>query len=76
MSSDIPTWYVTFRQPDDVPGGYVRSTEAFLTEAEAKLFVEKKLAAGCDVSAGTINPHHPKRIIGPLQIEDWLDIEK
>lgn len=76
MSPYIPTWYVTFRQPGDAPGGYVRSTEAFLAEIEAKRFAEKKLAEGCDVSAGTINPHHPKRTIGPLQIEDWLNIEK
>ena len=73
-SGDI--WYVAFRQPNEAAGVYVRNSRTFRTEIEAKQFVGEQLAQGCDVSAGTINPHFPKRTIGPLQIQHWLAIGK
>lgn len=65
------TWYVTFRRPTRMS----RNSRTFRTETEAKQFARDQLAAGCDVSAGTINPHFPKRTIGPLQLQDWLSNE-
>ena len=29
------------------------------------------LAKGWSATAGTLNPHQPKRVIGASQIEDW-----
>jgi len=49
---------------------------AAATEMEAKLFARERLEEGCDVSAGTINPHQPKMTIGPLQIASWLESDK
>jgi hypothetical protein len=66
-------WYVAFRQPGDAPGVYVRNSITFLAEIDAKLFARERLAEGCDVSAGTINPYLPKRTIGLGQIVGWLE---
>jgi hypothetical protein len=68
----VDIWYVAFRQPKDTPGVYVRNSMTFRTEIDAKHFVRERLAEGCDVTAGTINPHLPKRTIGLSQISDWL----
>ena len=70
------TWYVAFRQPDDVPGIYVRNSRTFGTEIEAKKFAQERFAEGYDVIAGTINPCYPKRTVGPLQIQHWLALGK
>lgn len=64
--------YVSIRYPGDASRPYVRNASAFETEAEAKLFAAARLAEGYDVSAGTINPHQPKKMIGLEQISDWL----
>jgi hypothetical protein len=66
-------WYVAFRNPE-LPGGvYVRNTRTFRTECEAKRFASDRLAEGCDVSAGTLNPHRPKKTIGLSGVLSWLD---
>ena len=44
---------------------------AFKTEADAKTFALEILAKGWSATAGTLNPHQPKRVIGASQIEDW-----
>ena len=31
------------------------------------------LAKGLSASAGTLNPHQPKQIVPPSQIEQWAD---
>ena len=74
-SPDI--WYVAFG-PDktlksDVraTGGPVRSTRTFKTEADAKAFAREVVAKGWSATAGTLNPHQPKQVIGASQIEDW-----
>jgi hypothetical protein len=70
-----PTWYVSFeghrrgllpkkRSP--------RETRTFPTEAEAKLFARAILAEGLIVFAGTINPHAPRRLVPPGEVQDWL----
>jgi hypothetical protein len=46
--------------------------ETFQTEQEAKAFARAKLADGLNVSAGTLNPHLPKRIIASIDLLDWL----
>ena len=70
-----PTWYVTFevQQRGTLPRQRSpRETKTFATEQEAKLFARAKLDEGLAVSAGTINPHLPKRLIPSSGINAWL----
>ena len=71
--SDI--WYVTFGpdKTDAAAGSTVRSTRTFKSEIDAKLFAMQILAKGWSASAGTLNPHQPKQVVGPSQIEQWAD---
>ncbi|MGX9390470.1 hypothetical protein ACWX0K_07350 [Nitrobacteraceae bacterium UC4446_H13] len=74
MSPDI--WYVAFGpdktlKSDDRATGSIRSTRTFKTEADAKAFALEVVARGWSATAGTLNPHQPKRVIGASQIEDW-----
>jgi hypothetical protein len=48
-------------------------TETFRSEFEAKEFARKKLADNQSVSAGTLNPHQPKRVISFAQLIEWLE---
>ena len=66
------TWYVSFELP---PGkrGHARVTETFPNEFEAKKFARAKLADTLNISAGTLNPHLPKRTIAPTQMLEWLE---
>jgi hypothetical protein len=70
------TWYVAF-EPEKTSRtnatGAVRSTRTFKSEIDAKLFAMQILAKGWSASAGTLNPHQPKQIVGPSQIEHWAD---
>ena len=71
-------WYVSFGpdksvEADDHATSMVRSTRKFKTEVDAKLFAMQILAKGWSASAGTLNPHQPKQIVGPAQIERWAD---
>ena len=67
------TWYVSF-EPRKLPGkrGHSRATERFPNEFEAKKVAKAKLADTKNVSAGTLNPHLPKRTIASTQIVQWL----
>jgi len=70
------SWYVAFQKSGAAQDEYyVRATRTFLTEGEAKRFAEERLLDGCSVCAGTLNPHFPKRTIGPSEIEHWLQAE-
>lgn len=70
------SWYVTFHNPEIASGDYyIRNTQTFRTESEAKQFARARLFDGCNVSAGTLNPHFPKRTIGPSMLEGWLASE-
>jgi hypothetical protein len=51
---------------------FSRATETFRSELEAKEFAKQKLAESQNVSAGTLNPHLPKRVISSAQIIQWL----
>jgi hypothetical protein len=71
-------WYVAFGpdkavQTDDSASGAARSTRTFKSEIDAKLFAMQILTKGWSVSAGTLNPHQPKQIVGASQIERWAD---
>jgi hypothetical protein len=72
------TWYVSFGpdkavKTDDRAMSAVRSTRTFKSEVDAKLFAMQILAKGWSVSAGTLNPHQPKQVVGSSQIERWAD---
>jgi hypothetical protein len=67
------TWYVSVHLPkDQKTGHYSRRSETFTSEAEAKKFAASKIAVGTEISAGTLNPVTPKRVITPSEIEKWL----
>ena len=71
-------WYVAFEpkkplKPDDGGTRAVRSTRTFKSEIDAKLFAMQILAKGWSASAGTLNPHQPRQIVAPSQIEHWAD---
>jgi len=42
-------------------------------DAEAKEFARQKLADTQNITAGTLNPHLPKRLIPPAQLIEWLE---
>jgi hypothetical protein len=67
------TWFVSICVPhQEKTGHYSRRSRTFASESEAKQFAAARIAAGAEVSAGTLNPFAPKRIIGPSEIEGWL----
>ena len=71
-------WYVAYGpdktvKTDDSANGAVRSTRTFKSEVDAKLFAMQILAKGWSASAGTLNPHQPKQVVGASQIELWAD---
>jgi hypothetical protein len=68
------TWYVSYRprMPPLQRDYRTRMAETFPTEADAKNFARSKLAEADDIAAGTLNPHLPKRVIGPASIAEWL----
>ena len=73
MAKKSSTWYVSIHLPEaQKTGHYSRRSETFASEAEAKLFAASKIAVGTEISAGTLNPVTPKRIIKPSEIEKWL----
>ena len=68
------TWYVAFEPKELLPGqrAFIRKTETFRNEQDAKAFAKAKLTNGSTINAGTLNPYQPKRIITSVQIYDWL----
>jgi hypothetical protein len=71
-------WYVAYGRDktvktDDSVAGAVRSTRTFKSEVDAKLFAKQIVAKGWSASAGTLNPHQPKQVVGASQIESWAD---
>jgi hypothetical protein len=72
------TWYVSFESKERLLGqrAHPRVTEPFRNEQEAKAFAKTKLAAGLNVSAGTLNPHLPKRTIPSAQMLNWSSVKK
>jgi hypothetical protein len=73
VKKPLNTWYVSAYIPDEEKTGYYsRRSQSFPSEGEAKRFAAAEVEAGVEVSAGTINPVVPKRIVGPSQIRKWL----
>ena len=73
MTRKYNTWYVSIHLPESQKTGhYSRRSETFASEAEAKMFAAGKIAIGTEISAGTLNPVTPKRVIRPCEIEIWL----
>jgi hypothetical protein len=69
----LKTWYVSTRVPlPEKTVHYSRRSQTFASESAAKEFAAGKIAEGLEVSAGTLNPVSPKRVIGPSEIEQWL----
>jgi hypothetical protein len=70
----VHNWYVAFAQAEGQKcEHYIRTTKTFSSEDEAKQFARERVADGCNVSAGTLNPYRPRRTIGPAQLESWLE---
>ncbi len=70
------TWYVTFEVPRSgtlVRRRNPRLTKTFDTETEARDFAKLKFDSGLIVTAGTINPHLPRRAIPSEEIPAWLE---
>ena len=67
------TCYVSFDRPGAKRRGHPRATETFPNEREGKKFARAKLAEARKVSAGTLNPHLPKRTIASAYILEWLE---
>ena len=63
-------WYVSFQVPQRM---HSRATETFPNEFEAKKFARAKLVDTPKVSAGTLNPHLPKRTIAATEMLEWLE---
>lgn len=71
------TWYVTFEVPTDgtlLRRRHPRLTKTFETEAAAKDFARTKFTGGLIVTAGTINPHLPRKAIPSVEIPTWLEL--
>lgn len=70
------TWFVSYQPlgPSGIPSR-PRLSETFSNELEAKAFVKAHLADARNITAGTINPHLPKRVIGSAHIIEWLNEE-
>jgi hypothetical protein len=66
------TWYVSFELPRG-KRSFARATETFPNEREARKFARAKLDDTPNVTAGTLNPHLPKRTIAATQILEWLE---
>ena len=64
----VRSWYVSF-----APQGRRtrRTTQTFETENQAKVFALEMLAQGFEPSAGTMNPHTPKKTIPPSGAAYW-----
>jgi hypothetical protein len=72
-------WYVSVQSPSEwrpkssrAPSP--RKTKSFPTESEAKQFAKAMLSDGFRVTAGTLNPHQPRRrTITASEINQWIE---
>jgi hypothetical protein len=69
-------WYVAFApdkamKTDNGAPGAARSSRTFKSEIDAKLFAMQIVAKGWTATAGTLNPHQPKQVVGPSEFERW-----
>ena len=72
-------WYVSVEapskwRPKSSRAPFLRQTRGFPTEIEAKHFAKAVLSDEMKVTAGTLNPHLPKRrIIAATEIYQWVE---
>jgi hypothetical protein len=71
-------WYVSCVSPSEWHSesertSRSRKTKAFKNESEAKRFAKSMLSEGFEVTAGTLNPHLPKRVITASEIDQWVN---
>jgi hypothetical protein len=67
-------WYVSYAaKSDDGSRRYARKTRTFDSEEHAKLFAREIAAEDLRLTAGTINPHSPKRVISAFEMASWLE---
>ena len=72
-------WYVSVAGPNQwrpasSKSPNFRKTKSFPTEIEAKQFAKVMLSEGSKVTAGTLNPHVPKRrTITASEIDKWIE---
>jgi hypothetical protein len=64
-------WYVSVRDAGQPRPLYVK-THTFKSECNARQFAAARLAEGCQVIAGTLDPHEPRRSIALSEIPRWL----
>jgi len=74
VAKNVPnTWYVVISTPHREKTGHdTRRSRTFASESDAKRFAAARIEQGVELSAGTLNPVTPKRVIGPSQIDGWL----
>jgi hypothetical protein len=67
-------WYVSYTvKSGRGPRRHTRRTRTFDTEEHAKLFVRELAAGHQRITAGTINPHSPKKVIAAAELAAWLE---
>jgi hypothetical protein len=67
-------WYVSYTvKSNDGVRRYARKTRTFATEELAKQFAKEMIDGNLCPSAGTINPHLPKRTISAAAMAAWLE---
>ena len=67
-------WYVSYAvKSHDGSRKYARKTRTFDSEELAKLFARDVFADNLCPTAGTINPHAPKKIISTAAMAIWLE---
>jgi hypothetical protein len=72
--SEPSRWYVSYTvKSDHRSRRYARVTKTFGCEEQAKLFVRGIAADNRRLTAGTINPHSPKKIVSAAEIATWLE---
>jgi hypothetical protein len=70
-------WYVSYTvQSDRSPRRNARMTRTFETEEHAKLFVREIAANSLRLTAGTINPHLPKKVIPTTEVAAWVEMAR
>jgi hypothetical protein len=68
------SWFVSVELPKQKgKRRFARWSDTFQSEAEAKVFARQKLEQGFLVTAGTVNPAVPRRVIPSEEIHCWLE---
>ena len=67
-------WYVSYTvKSDRSPRRNARMTRTFDTEEHAKLFARQIATNSLRLTAETINPHLPKKVIAATNVADWVE---